>query len=160
MRRILGVVLIFHGLAHAGAAGMWSLGASPIEAHTVWWMAATGGFILAGCALLGVRVARARWQAALLIALAGSFALLVQRTHPVAVVGLARAGPCSSRTYFSFGAVAPANEPGPVVSSCPPLQTRRPMSTPTTSIAASAVAAVAVLGRVRHRGAFGPPPAS
>lgn len=88
MRRLLGIVLILHGLAHAGA-GMWSVGASPIEAQTVWWIAAMGGFVLVGCALLGARVAFAYWQPALLVAIAASVALLAQQTHPVAVVGLA-----------------------------------------------------------------------
>jgi hypothetical protein len=51
MRKLLGVVLILHGLAHAGA-GIW--GAGPVWLVTLFWYAATVGFLAAGFGFLGV----------------------------------------------------------------------------------------------------------
>lgn len=88
MRRLLGIVLILHGLAHAGP-GMWSVDALPVEAHAFAWILAMGGFLFAGFAVLGVPVARVHWQLALLLAIASSVALLALRPGPVALVGIA-----------------------------------------------------------------------
>ena len=51
MRKLLGIVLILHGLAHAGA-GMW--GAGPVWLITVFWCTATVAFLAAGFGFLGV----------------------------------------------------------------------------------------------------------
>jgi hypothetical protein len=50
-RRVLGGVLVLHGLAHAGP-GMWASGRAPVEPIALLWWAASLGFILAGFRLL------------------------------------------------------------------------------------------------------------
>ncbi len=55
MRKLVGIVLILHGLAHAGA-GMWSTG--PVWLVTIAWLLATTSFMAAGFGFIGVPVFR------------------------------------------------------------------------------------------------------
>lgn len=87
MRRVVGVFLIMHALAHAGA-GMWSASSAPTWLHTVSWLVATIGFMWAGFGVLGLRLARTHWQVAFLVGTLGSITLLLQRTSWVALIGV------------------------------------------------------------------------
>lgn len=64
VRLLLGILLILHGLAHAGA-GMWAAG--PTWLITLLWLFATGLYISAGLGILGFRI-YARWPAELCFA--------------------------------------------------------------------------------------------
>lgn len=51
-QRVLGIVLVAHGLALAGS-GVWAAGRGPVEAVSFLWWIATIGFLLAGFRVLG-----------------------------------------------------------------------------------------------------------
>ena len=87
MTRILyGVVLILHGLAHAGA-GMWA--DAPAWIITPLWLVATVGFVSAGAGMVGVPRFSGQVTAATIAATVASLALLVFFRHPLAIVGAA-----------------------------------------------------------------------
>src|SRR5688500_13933817 len=52
MRILIGILLILHGLAHAGA-GMWAAG--PVWLLTILWWLATGLYVSAGLGVLGFK---------------------------------------------------------------------------------------------------------
>ncbi|HEY7408778.1 MAG TPA: hypothetical protein VH638_10985, partial [Gemmatimonadaceae bacterium] len=87
MRRLVAAVVILHGLAHAGA-GMWSADAGFGWLHTISWLAAIIGLMLAGIGLAGAHLVRRWWELAFLVGIAGSLSLLLQRPHWVAGVGI------------------------------------------------------------------------
>src|SRR5688572_14603113 len=64
MRTFIGIILVLHGLAHAGA-GMWAAG--PVWLITILWWLATGLYISAGLGVLGVRN-YARWTPEMIFA--------------------------------------------------------------------------------------------
>lgn len=86
MRRLVGTLLILHGLAHAGA-GMWAtLGAPRLFITILWWIAMVG-FVTAGAGLLGLPRLETRWRPLAITASIASLALLAFFPHPVLVVG-------------------------------------------------------------------------
>jgi hypothetical protein len=86
MRRLLGFLLVIHGLAHAGA-GMWATRSAPPWVTTTLWIIATTGFVLAGAGLLGVSRLDVRWRPLAASAAATSLALLALSWHPVLMIG-------------------------------------------------------------------------
>lgn len=87
--RLLGALLIAHGLAHAGP-GMWASGRAPVEPVALLWWIASVGFVLAGFRVL-------RWPAprfhplllSVVAAIASVSLLFLVRDVPVLVTGLA-----------------------------------------------------------------------
>jgi hypothetical protein len=85
-RTALGVILVLHALAHAGA-GIWASqpeGAWAVA--TLWWIA-TAGFLLAGAWLLGIIPRQGNWQVAAVIASMASLGLIVIVQHPAVLPG-------------------------------------------------------------------------
>ena len=73
MRKLIGILLILHGLAHAGA-GMWAAG--PVWLITIMWWLATAMYISAGLGVLGIRRYE-QWTAELAFAAVIPSALLL-----------------------------------------------------------------------------------
>lgn len=88
MRRLVGFLLVIHGLAHAGA-GMWSMRSAPAWVITALWFVATTGFVLAGAGLLGAPRLEVRWRLLAAGAAVASLALLAFFWHPVLMIGAA-----------------------------------------------------------------------
>jgi hypothetical protein len=88
MRRLLGTLLVFHGLAHAGA-GVWVTPAAPIWLVTLLWWVAMLGFVAAGLGLIGLPRLDHHWRALAVVAASASLALLALYPHPVLVLGVA-----------------------------------------------------------------------
>jgi len=88
MRRLLGGLLIVHGLAHIGA-GTWVYGVTQSWLVTGLWLMATIGFLAAGVGLLGVPVLERHWHTIVASGALASLALLALygRSDPVIVVG-------------------------------------------------------------------------
>lgn len=86
-RRLLGLVLSFHGLAHASAA-TWAGGHEPFWLITALWSAAVLGFLVAGFGFLSVPLASRVWPHALAIGLGTSIALLTIVDGPYRWLGL------------------------------------------------------------------------
>ncbi|HEY8166748.1 MAG TPA: hypothetical protein VIF83_14440 [Gemmatimonadaceae bacterium] len=97
MRRLLGIALILHGLAHA-SAGMWATDIGGRGLVTLLWEGASLGFILAGIGLLGSSALHRPWRVLVAIAVICSLALLLLFSHPLFVAGIA--------ADFFFAAVA------------------------------------------------------
>jgi len=88
MRRTFGLLLVIHGLAHAGA-GMWVPEPRPLWGVTVlWWLTMTG-FLSAGTGLLGVEWLDRRWRLFACIAALASLWLLAISWHPILMIGAA-----------------------------------------------------------------------
>ena len=88
MRRLLGFLLVIHGLAHSGA-GMWATRSAPTWVTTTLWLIATTGFVLAGGGLLGAPRLDVRWRLLAAIAATASLALVARFWHPVLMIGAA-----------------------------------------------------------------------
>lgn len=73
MRRVIGILLLAHGLAHA-AAGVWASGMEHGWLAIVLWAIATSNLVGAGLGLLGARGLRAAWRQ---LAIAGAVASLM-----------------------------------------------------------------------------------
>lgn len=87
-RKLLAIVLIAHGLAHA-SAGMWASDIGGRGLVTLLWEGATIGFLAAGIGLLGLPVLYRHWRALVSIAAASSLALLLLFGHPLFIAGIA-----------------------------------------------------------------------
>jgi|SRR5690348_13683386 len=88
MRRTVGVLLLLHGLAHAGA-GMWLATSAPVWIVSVlWWLAITG-FLAAGTGLLGVSWLDRHWRSLSSAGALASLALIMMSWHPVLMIGAA-----------------------------------------------------------------------
>jgi hypothetical protein len=88
MRRLIGSILVLHGLAHAGV-GIWATPAGPVWLITLLWWVAMVGFVAAGAGLIGVPTLNRHW---LLIAAGASIAsilLILRYPEPVAIFGSA-----------------------------------------------------------------------
>jgi len=85
MRVLVGILLILHGLAHAGA-GMWSSG--PLWLVTIAWCVATGSFMAAGFGLIGVPVFRVGVKRLAIRGAVASVVLLVFLPHVVLIPGV------------------------------------------------------------------------
>lgn len=85
MLALLGIALLLHGLAHAGA-GMWATG-SPWLITPLWW-AATTGFLAAGLGALGGTPFRHRVDRLTFTAALCSTLLLYFFRHPLVVPGV------------------------------------------------------------------------
>jgi len=85
MRKLTGVLLIMHGLAHAGA-GMWSTG--PVWLVTIVWWLATTSFMAAGFGLMGVPVLREDVRGHATRAVIASLVLLAFLPHPLLIPGM------------------------------------------------------------------------
>jgi hypothetical protein len=86
---MLGVGLILHGLAHAGA-GTWTTQREHASTWllTILWAVAMPGFVAAGLGAVGVRHFERRWRAFAATAAVSSLLLLPMLGGPVAVVGI------------------------------------------------------------------------
>ena len=84
MRVVVAILLILHGLAHAGA-GMWSSG--PIWLVTLSWCVATVAFMAAGFALLRVAAFRDTVSIATVTGAIASLVLLAYLPHPLIIPG-------------------------------------------------------------------------
>jgi hypothetical protein len=88
MQRVaIGLLLVLHGLAHAGA-GMWATGRAPTWFVTVLWGMAMVGFMAAGFGLLGVRALLRGWPWTMLVASASSLFLLAIVRHEAVLAGV------------------------------------------------------------------------
>ena len=88
MKRVaLGLLLVLHGLAHAGA-GMWIADRTPPWLLTVVWTTAMVGFVAAGFGVLGVPLLRAHWRRLLVAAAVSSMILLVLGRNPLLSLGI------------------------------------------------------------------------
>ena len=85
MRKLTGVLLVLHGLAHAGA-GMWSYG--PVWLVTIVWWLATTSFMAAGLGLIGVPVFRLDVRNHALRGVVASLVLLAYLPHPLLIPGV------------------------------------------------------------------------
>ena len=86
MRRLVGFLLVIHGLAHAGT-GMWAMPSAPAWVITTLWLLATAGFVLAGAGLLGAPRLDVRWRPLAASGAVASLALLALFWHPVLMIG-------------------------------------------------------------------------
>ena len=87
MRRLLGWLLILHGLAHA-APGMWVTGVMPLWLVTVLWTSTTVGLLGAGFGLLRVAPFSRYARPLAFLGVTGSFVLLLPLRHPLVAPGL------------------------------------------------------------------------
>jgi hypothetical protein len=88
MRRLVGLLLVIHALAHAGA-GMWVMRSAPAWLVTALWLMATMGFVSGGAALLGVARLAVRWRTLAAGAAVASLALIMLYWHPMLMIGAA-----------------------------------------------------------------------
>ena len=86
-RRVIGVFLILHGLAHA-AAGVWASTMGNLWLSTGLWAVAMVAFLAAGFGLLGVPRLGAWWRALTLHGAVASLLLLALYRHPALGVGI------------------------------------------------------------------------
>jgi hypothetical protein len=75
-RSLIGLLLIVHGLAHAGA-GVWAAGVGPLWIVTPLWGIAMLGYMGAGFGVLRVRGLATWWREVLAAATAASYLLIV-----------------------------------------------------------------------------------
>ncbi len=88
MRRTLtGILLVAHGLAHAGP-GTWAADRSPSRLVTTLWWLAMVGYIAAGFGALGVPPLARRWRPVAALATLASVAMLVLFGHLAFATGL------------------------------------------------------------------------
>jgi hypothetical protein len=85
-RKVLGWLLILHGLAHVGP-GMWASDRAPILLVTLLWVVTLAGLLGGGFGLLGVEVFKRHPRGLVLAGLAGSVPLLVIFGHSFALPG-------------------------------------------------------------------------
>lgn len=88
MRRLLGIALVLHGLAHA-SAGMWATDIGGKGLVTILWEGAAVGFISAGAGLVGMPPLHRYWRSLVGIAVVSSLTLLLLYSHPLFLVGIA-----------------------------------------------------------------------
>lgn len=86
MRALVGVLLILHGLAHAGA-GMWTSG--PVWLVAILWCVATVSFIAAGLRLLRVELVPAHYKWLVMVGASASILLFVFFRHVLSLPGIA-----------------------------------------------------------------------
>lgn len=87
MRRLVGTILILHGLAHAGA-GMWVSPTPRFFVAVLWWVAMVG-FVAAGAGLIGMPQLDRRWRPLAIAASLASLTLLALYPHAVLLIGAA-----------------------------------------------------------------------
>lgn len=88
MRRLLGSVLVLHGIAHA-AAGIWATPIGPTWFVTLLWWIAMVGFAAAGAGLIGVRRLDELWLPIAATAAVASILLIARYPTPATLVGSA-----------------------------------------------------------------------
>jgi len=88
MRRLLGTVLVLHGLAHA-AAGIWATPTGPTWVVTLLWWIAMVGFVAAGAGLIGVPKLDELWLPIAVTAAIASILLIAGYPTPATLVGSA-----------------------------------------------------------------------
>lgn len=88
MRRLLGSVLVLHGLAHA-AAGIWATPLGPTWFVTLLWWTAMVGFVAAGAGLIGVRKLDELWLPIATTAAVASILLIALHPTPATLAGSA-----------------------------------------------------------------------
>ena len=86
MRAFLGILLILHGLAHAGA-GMWSSGPEWVVAAL--WALTTVAFILGGLRVLGLPIVPLRAPTLVMLGAVTSVPLLITYQHQLMLPGIA-----------------------------------------------------------------------
>jgi len=86
-RASLGLLLVLHGLAHAGA-GMWVAQRTPAGLLSALWTTAMVGFVGAGFGVLGVPVLRTHWRRLTVAAAVCSVVLLASGRHAVFALGV------------------------------------------------------------------------
>jgi hypothetical protein len=112
-RLMLGLVLVAHGLAHA-SAGMWATDIGGRTLVTLLWELSSAGFIAAGGGVLGVQPLWKKWRALVVIASAGSLALLGIFGHPLFMVGIVADIILLAVAIFSWWG-GPSIEPAPIL---------------------------------------------
>ena len=116
MRRLLGSLLVLHGLTHA-AAGIWAMPVGPTWFVTLLWFVAMVGFIAAGAGLIGVRQLDDHWLPIATTAAAASILLIARVPTPATLVGSAIDGALligalpMTRDIFSRGLGIPLHPP-------------------------------------------------
>ena len=88
MRRLLGSLLVLHGIAHA-AAGIWATPVGPTWFVTLLWFVAMVGFVAAGAGLIGVRKLDDLWLPIAVAAAVASILLIARYPTPATLVGSA-----------------------------------------------------------------------
>jgi hypothetical protein len=88
MRRLIAVLLVFHGLAHSIAGTLSTPSNSPWPASALWWVA-TIGFIVAGVGFLGATRPKRRWLLLASLSAALSIGLLATYWQPMGMIGAA-----------------------------------------------------------------------
>jgi hypothetical protein len=86
-RTIVGLLLVLHGLAHAGA-GVWAAGVGSLWMVTLLWGAAMLGYMAAGFGVLRVPRLMAWWREILLLATIASFTLILAFAPVSLYIGL------------------------------------------------------------------------
>lgn len=87
MKRFMALLLVAHGLAHAGI-GLWAYANGPAWVVTILWWAATAGFVGAGFGLLGASGLRRWWEQLAAIGAVSSGTLLLLYGRPVFMLGM------------------------------------------------------------------------
>jgi len=88
MRRLLGSLLVLHGIAHA-ATGIWATPVGPTWFVTLLWFLAMVGFVAAGAGLIGVRKLDDSWLPIATVAAVASILLIARYPTPATLVGSA-----------------------------------------------------------------------
>ena len=87
MRRIIGTLLVFHGLAHA-AAGIWASSRGLGWFVIALWVVATNNLMAGGLGLLGARGLRTAWRALVVTGALASLLLLFGFVRPGLIAGV------------------------------------------------------------------------
>lgn len=87
MKRLVGLLLVAHGMAHA-AIGLWAYAQGPAWAVTILWWLATLGFAGAGFGLLGASGLRRWWEQLAACGAIASGALLLLYGRPIFMLGM------------------------------------------------------------------------
>lgn len=88
MRRLIGTVLVLHGVAHAGVA-IWATPAGPAWYVTLLWWAAILGFVVAGAGFIGVPTLDEHPLMIAAVAAIASILLIARYPEPLAIAGSA-----------------------------------------------------------------------
>ena len=86
MRRLIGSLLVLHGVAHA-AAGIWATPAGPTWLLTLLWWVAMVGFAAAGAGLIGVPRLDKHWLVIAAAASVASLLLIARYPQPATIFG-------------------------------------------------------------------------
>ena len=86
MRRLIGSVLVIHGIAHA-TIGVWPTTEGPAWFITLLWVVAMIGFVAAGAGLIGVPGLDTHWLVIADVAAVASILLIARSPAPATIFG-------------------------------------------------------------------------